>query len=178
MKRLQQLDDFSQCHAVRHRHIAEISAGNRCQAVIIAAVRPAGQRCQQLRDEIVNVDQLQFRRGVVDRDWQIVCNVVTERRHGGIVIRSAPLAEHVGEAVNQRLRTGLGGIGPQQLFAGKLCLAVFAARIAPDERGLGGTGQHYGAAVARTLQGSKQRLQRAGIAGEVFLRRFWAVYPC
>ena len=175
---MQQLDDLAQRYAVRHWYIAEISAGHRRQAVIIAAVRPAGQRCQQLRDKVVNVDQLQLRRGVVDRNRQVVRNIVAERRHGGIVIRSAPLAEHVGEAVNQRLRTGLGGIGPQQLFAGKLCLAVFAARIAPDERCLRGTGQHHGAAVARVLQCGKQYFQRAGIAGEVFLRRFWAVYPC
>ena len=149
VKRSQQLDDFAQRYAVRHRHIAEIPAGHRGQPVIIAAVRPTGQSVQQFRDQVVNVNQLQLRRRVIDRNRQVICNVVAEGSHGGIVIRAAPLAKHIGETVNQRLRTGLGGIGSQQLFAGQLCLAVFAARIAPDEGGLCGAGQHHGAAIAR-----------------------------
>ena len=176
VKRSQQLDDFAQRYAVRHRHAAEILAGNRRQPVIITAVRLTGQGVQQLRHEVVDVDQLQLRRRVIDRDRQIICNVVAEGGHGGIVIRAAPLAEHIGEAVDQRLRAGFSGVGAQPLFAGPLCLAVFAARVAPDEGGLRGAGQHHGAAVARALQCSKQRLQRAGIAGEVFLRRFRAVH--
>ena len=175
---LQQLDDFAQRYAVRHRHIAEISAGNRRQPVIVASVRPAGQGVQQLRHKVVNVDQLQLRRRIVDRNRQVVSDVVTERRHGGIVIRTTPLAEHIGKTVDQCLRAGLGGVGAQPIFAGQLCLAVFAARIAPDERGLRGAGQHHRAAVARTLQGGKQHFQGAGVAGKVFLRRFRAVHAC
>ena len=114
---VQQLNDLAQCHAVRHRHAAEIPTGNRRQPVIIAAMRLPRERRQQFRHKVVNVNQLQLRRRVIDRNRQVVSEVVTERRHGGIVIRAAPFAEYIGETVNQRLRAGLGGIGPQASFA-------------------------------------------------------------
>ena len=50
---------------------------------------------QDLVDQVINVDQIQFDCRVRDRDREVPCDVVTERRHRGIVVRAAPFTEQV-----------------------------------------------------------------------------------
>ena len=156
---VQQRDDPAQCHAVRHRHTAEALTGNRRQSVILTAVCLPGQRAQQFRDQIVDIEQLQLCCRIADRDRQIAGNIVAEGRHGRIIVRAAPFPENIGEAVNQHLRAGFGGMGAQPLFAGALGFAVRTACVTPDKRRLRRACQHHGTAVACLLQGGQQYFQ-------------------
>ena len=139
--------------------MAEALTGNRRQSVILATVCLPGQRAQQFRDQIVDIEQLQLCCRIADRDRQIAGYVVAEGRHGRIIVRAAPFPEDIGEAVDQRLRAGFGGMGAQPLLAGALGFAIRTACVTPDKRRLRRACQHHGTAVACLLQGGQQYFQ-------------------
>jgi len=68
---------------------------------------PALQCRYHFIDKVIDIEQFQFYRRVVDLNGQVVSDIVAESRHGGIVIRTTPLAEKVRETVDQHFRSGL-----------------------------------------------------------------------
>lgn len=97
---------------------------------------------QQFGDDIVDVDQPDDGRRIVDADRQAARDVVTEGGDGGVVIRSAPFAEDVGQSVEgDRCACGLG-IGEQVRFSGAFALSVGGVAV---DLGRGGEGDRDGA---------------------------------
>jgi hypothetical protein len=64
---------------------------------------------QHRRHHVVHVDQFQLPLGIVDLDRQIAGDVMAERRHHRIVVRPAPLPEHVLEPEDRHRRARVGG---------------------------------------------------------------------
>ena len=136
---------------------------------------PALQSVQQLGHQVVDIDQLQLRGRIVDLNGQIVCNVVAEGGHDAVIVGTAPLAEQVGQPVDQHLGTGLLPVVEKQLLPCQLGLAVFAACVTPLQACLHRGGQHHGAGVSAALQGVQQSAGKAEIAGHKFRRILRAV---
>ena len=138
---------------MRRRHIAIATdlGGHGCKAVKFAAVLFPFQCIQHLLHQIVDVEKLQLCTAVVDADGQIVGDVVAESRHGAVVVGAAPLAEEVGEAVDEHLRARFRGIAEKQLLPRLLAAAVVAV-VSADERRLNGRGQHHRAGVVMLFE--------------------------
>lgn len=115
------------------------------------------QRPQHLVHEVVDVEELQLHRGVVDGVGAAVGDCVAEGRHRGVVARAAPLAVEVREAVDEHGRPRALRVLPEQALSRELRLAVYGALEAAGQARLRGAGQHDGACVAVALQGVQQR---------------------
>lgn len=117
----------------------------------------AQQRPQHLVDQVVDVEELQLHRGVVDGVGAAVGDGVAEGGHGGVVARAAPLAVEVGEAVDEHRRPRAPRILPEQALPRELGLTVDRALEAARQARLRGAGEHDGAPVAVALQCLQQR---------------------
>ena len=148
-ERLQQVHYLTQSHAVRHRAVAVHAIFIRydLNAVIPASVLLADKGAYHLVHKVVDVQQLQFHRGVVDLYREVVGEVVAEGRHCRVVVRTAPLAEEVREPVDKNPRPGCGGVHEEQVLASLLAPPVLAVSEAAREGGLDRGGQHHGAGV-------------------------------
>ena len=51
--------------------------------------------------KVIDIEQFKFYRWVVDRDGEVISNVVAEGGYGGVVVGTAPFAIEVGEAIDQ-----------------------------------------------------------------------------
>ena len=149
-ERFQQVHYLSEPHAVRHRTVAvhALLIGYGVNAVIAASVFLAGKSSYHLVHKVVNVQQLQLHRGVVDPDRKAVGQVVAEGGHRRVVVRTAPLAEEVREPVDQHPRSGCGGVHQEQVLARLLAPPVLAVSEAAREGGLYRGGLHHGTGVA------------------------------
>ena len=59
------------------------------------------QGVDHLGHQVVDIEQFQLHTRVVDRDGQVVGDVVAEGGYRAVVVGSAPFAEEVREAINQ-----------------------------------------------------------------------------
>ena len=167
----QQVDDLAQGPHVGPGDVAEGVTLDALEALVVAAVFPPQQGAQHLVDEVVDVEELQLHRGVVDGVGAPVGDGVAEGRHGGVVARAAPLAVEVGEAVDEHGRPGPLGVLPEQPLPRELGLAVYGALEAAREARLTGAGEHDGARVPVALE----RLQQRGGEPEVALHELGLV---
>lgn len=131
--------------------------GSRGLAVERAVMFATLQGKDHLLDEVVDIEQLEFDRRIVDLNGQSVGDVVAERGDGRVVVGPAPFAKEVGKAVDQDLRARGGGIAEKELFAGLLALAVGMARVSAYQRRLDGAAEHHRAGVAVLSERVKQR---------------------
>ena len=96
---VKQVDNATQGDVVGDGHHTEVTI----------AVLMSRQGAYQLVDDIVDIDQIHHYRRVVDGDGQAIGDVVAESGHGTVVVGPAPLAEDIGETVDEHLGTrGLG----------------------------------------------------------------------
>ena len=148
-ERLQQVHYLSEPHMVSYRAVAvhAIFIGYGVNAVIAAPVLFAGKSAYHLVHKVVDVQQLQFHRRVVDPDRKALGQIVAEGGYRRVVVRTAPLAEEVREPVDQHPRPGCGGVHEEQVLARLLAPPVLAVSEAAREGGLDRGGQHHGAGV-------------------------------
>ena len=116
-------------------------------------------------DQIVNVQKLQLGGAVAHGDWQIICHIVAEGRHGAVVVGAAPLAEQIRETVDQHRRAGGSAVVEEQFLARKLAFAVVTLAVAAEQGRLNRAGQHDRAGVAVGFE----RVQQGGGKAEVAL---------
>ena len=142
---LQQFHDFSECDMIcgRHRAIFSLIAQYCVQSVEIAMMFPPLQSIQHFGNQVVNVEQLQLRRRVIDLNRQIIGNVATKRGDSRIVIRAAPFSEKIRKAVDQYPRSGFPSVCEKQFFSSKFGFAIIGLTVAPDQSRLNRTGNHY-----------------------------------
>ena len=162
---LQKIDDLPQRHLMGDRHIAIAAVGvrNGGKAFESAAVLLPFERIQHLLYQIVDVEKLELGIAVVDPDGQIVGDVMAEGRHGAVIVGAAPLAEEVGETIDEHFGARLARIGKEQLLPRLLAAAVVAV-VSADERRLDGRGKHHGAGVAALFERRKQLRRKTEVA--------------
>ena len=161
---VEQVDDLAQGLHVGLRDVAELVTLYPLEPLVTAAVLLAQQRAQHLVDEVVDVEELQLDRRVVDGVGAAVGDGVAEGRHGGVVARAAPLAVEVGEAVDEHGRPRALRVLPEQALPRELRLAVYGALEAAGQARLRGAGEHDGAFVAVALEGVQQRGREPEVA--------------
>ena len=157
--------------------VAAVPAQDGIDSVEPAAVLPAPEGQDHLVHQVVDVQQLQLHTGVVDLYGQTVGDVVAEGGHRAVVVRAAPLAVEVGEAVHQHLSAGLLRVLEKQLLSGSLAPSVLAVAEAAGEGGLDAGGEHDGTGVAVSFKGVKEGGGEAEVAAHELLRVLRAVDP-
>lgn len=153
---VEQVDDLAQGLHVGLRDVAELVTLYPLEALVTAAVLLAQQGAQHLVHEVVDVEELQLDRRVVDGVGAAVGDGVAEGRHGGVVARAAPLAVEVGEAVDEHRGARALGIIAEQALPRQFRLAVDRALEAAGEARLRRAGEHDGARVAVALERLEQ----------------------
>lgn len=160
----QQVDYLAQGFHVGPGDVAEPVALDALEPLVSAAVLDSEQGAQHLIDEVVDVEELELHRGVVDGVGEAVGDGVAEGRDGGVVARAAPLAVEVGKAVDEYRRAGPLGIPAEKALPRQLGLTVYGALEAAREARLRGAGEHDGARVAVALEGVQQRGREPEVA--------------
>ena len=172
---VEQVDDLAQGLHVGLRDVAELVTLYPLEALVTAAVLLAQQGAQHLVHEVVDVEELQLDRRVVDGVGAAVGDGVAEGRHGGVVARAAPLAVEVGEAVDEHGGPRALRVLPEQALPRELRLAVYGALEAAGQARLRGAGEHDGAFVAVALERVQQRGREPEVALHELELVLWAV---
>ena len=130
--------------------------GNNFQAVKLAMVLLALQGADHLFYKVIDVEQFKFYTWVVDRDGEVIGDVVAEGGYGTIIIRSAPFAIEVGETIDQNFGSRLLTILQEQVLASFLAATVLAITETACQGRLLRAGEHHGASILMGLQCVKQ----------------------
>lgn len=109
-----------------------------------------------LLDKVVDVKKFKFYTWVVDRDGEVVGDVVAEGGYGGVVVGTTPFAVEVGEAIDQDFGSRLLTILQEQVLASFLAATVLAITETASQGGLLRAGEHHGASILMGLQCVKQ----------------------
>ena len=153
----EQVDYLAQGLHVGPGDVAEPVTVDALEPLVSAAVLLSQQGAQHLVDEVVDVEELQLHRGVVDGVGAAVGDGVAEGGDGGVVARAAPLAVEVGEAVDEHRRAGPLGVLAEQALPCQLRLAVDRSLEAARKARLRGAGEHDGTLVPVALKDVQQR---------------------
>ena len=97
-------------------------------------------------NEVVDVEQFQFRAAVVDGIGLVIGYSPAEGTDGAVVLGAA-VAHEVREAVYCHFSSGFFSIGKEEFFSCFLALSVFAVSKASGKGGLDGGGKHNGTGV-------------------------------
>lgn len=163
-KAVEQVDDLAQGLHVGPGDVAEPVTVDALEALVSATVLLAEQRAQHLVDQVVDVEELQLHRGVVDGVGTSVRDGVAEGGHGGVVARATPLAVEVGEAVDEHRGARALRVLAEQALTRELRLAVDRSLEAARQARLRGAGEHDGAFVTVALEHFEQRRGETEVA--------------
>lgn len=136
----------------------------------------AVHQLDETRHHVVDIDQRDRRRRIVDLDRQIAGDVVAEGGDRRVVVRPAPLAEHVGQAEQIDGKTVLRPGRAQRLFGRQLALTVRIVALGLDRRRID-HGNGLAALVHGAADRGAQRARQVGIAGHEFLRILRTIHP-
>lgn len=114
------------------------------------------QGVDHLLDKVVDVKKFKFYTWVVDREGEVIGDVVAEGGYGTIIIRSAPFAIEVGETIDQNFGSRLLTILQEQVLASFLAATVLAITETACQGRLLRAGEHHGASILMGLQCVKQ----------------------
>lgn len=153
----EQVHDLAKGLHVGPGDVTEIITVDALEPLVSTAVLLAEQRAQHLVHEVVDVEELELRRGIVHGVGAAVGDGVAEGGHGGVVARAAPLAVEVGETVDEHRGARALGIIAEQALPRQFRLAVDRALEAAGKARLRGAGEHDGARVPVALEGIQQR---------------------
>ena len=148
----------------RHTAVAAVGTANGVDALELAVVLTALQGKQHLVDEVVDVEQFEFDGRVIHLDRQAVGDVVAECRHCRVVVRPAPLAEEIREAVDEHLCACFFRIAEEKLLACLLALPVGMTGVTAYQSGLYRAAQHHRATVAMAAERVEKRRGEAEVA--------------
>ena len=157
-ERIQQIHNLAQRSPVRRRHVAILAVLNRehAQAVEVAAVLLATEAGDYLVHKVVDVQEFQLNRRVIDLIRQVVRDGIAEGCDRGIVIRPAPLAEQVREPVHQHPGARVLAVLEEQVLPGFLAAAVLGIPETPRQRRLLAARQHHRANVLMLPEGVQE----------------------
>ena len=163
----EQIDNLSEGSLMRCRNVAILAVGFRkdFQAVEFAAVLLVLEGGEHFIYEVVDVQELELDRRVVDRVGKVIGKSVAEGCNGRIIIRPAPFAEEVRETIYQNLCSGLGSILEEEVLPCFLAASVLGVTEAAGERCLLRAGEHHRAGVTVLFKGVEQSGGEAEVAG-------------
>ena len=150
--------------------------GNDFQAIKLAMVLLALQGVDHLFYKVIDVKKLKFYTWVVDRDGEVIGDVVAEGSYGTIIIGTAPFAIEVGETIDQDFGSRLLSILQKQVLTCLLAATVLAITETACQGRLLRAGEHYGASVLMSLQGVKQSGGEAEVTLHELIIVLGAVY--
>ena len=141
MEFVKQIDYFTQCHFMCDRDNAITSTrGQNCiQAIVFTMMLTSLQSRNHFIYQIINIQQLQPCRAIIDIDRLLSCYIVTKSSHHTIIIRTAPLTEKIWETVDQDFCPRLLSILEEQLLACQLRFAIIRIPISTNQRCLNAT---------------------------------------
>ena len=180
VKLMQQFHYLAKGHLMGHHAVAISSRCRRddVESLELAMMFLAFKGIEHLIDQVVDIEQFQFHARVVDGDREVVGDVVAEGGDSAVVVRAAPFAEEVREAVYQDLHALFFAIFQEELLPCLLAAAVFRVAEAACQRGLLRGGEHDGTSVAMLLQGVEQCGGEAEVAFHELALFLGAVHPC
>ena len=124
--------------------------GHRCGAVsavlgqhsvhaVEGAVMLFSLQCvEHFLHQIVDKQHFQLHRRVVDRNGQVVCNIVAEGADRTVVVGAYPFAHQIRKTVDQNLRPGFLAVGKEQFLPCLFGKPVFRCAETPLQGGLNG----------------------------------------
>ena len=83
------------------------------------------KRIKHFFNKIINVNQLQLCARIIYLNWKIVGNIVAKCGNRRVIVRSAPLAEKIREAINQDFGACLFCIVKKEFFPSQLGFSIF-----------------------------------------------------
>lgn len=150
--------------------------GDNFQAVKLAMVLLALQGADHLFYKVIDVEQFKFYTWVVDRDGEVIGDVVAEGSYGTIIIGTAPFAIEVGETIDQDFGSRLLTILQEQVLASFLAATVLAITETACQGRLLRAGEHHGASILMGLQCVKQGGGKAEVTLHELVIVLGAVY--
>ena len=176
---MQQVHDLAQGRLVRRRHIAVAAVLHRehAQPVELAAVLLPAQAGDHLVHQVVDIQQLQLHRRVIDRIRQVIGNRVAERRDGAVVVGPAPFAEEVREAVHQHFGACVLAVLEEQILPRLLAAAVLGVPETARQRSLLARRQHHRARIPMLPQRIQQGRCEPEIPAHELSRILRPVHP-
>ena len=136
----------------------------------------SAQARDHLIHQVVDIQQLQLHRWVVDRVRQVVGHRMAERRHRAVVVGPAPFAEQVRETVHQHPGACVLAVAEEQVLARLLAAPVLAVAKAAGQRGLLTRAEHHRAGVVVPAERVQQRRGEAEIALHELGSVLWPVH--
>ena len=123
---------------------------------IRTSVRMSFHRVVHLFQKIVDEQKFQFHTGIIDRDRQVICDMMTERADRTVVFRPYPFSRKIREPIYQNRHASLGFILKKQFLARFFAEAVFRRPEPSRKRRLYGRTQHHRRLAFMLLQCLKQ----------------------
>ena len=125
--------------------------------------------------QIINVKDFHLYTAVVNLNWEIIGNIVTEGSNGTIIIRTTPLTEKVWEAVDEHFGPYFPSVLEKEVFTSFLATTIFRIAKTTSEGSLGRAREHHGTAVFMCLQCVKQDAGKTEIALHELFLILWTV---
>jgi len=135
------------------------------------------QRPYHLVDQVVDMDDIHRRRGIVHLYRHIVGHIVAEGRYRRVIVGLAPLTIEIGKSVDEHLRARLSGVSEEQLLPRLLALAVLRAGVTPFKARLHRRGQDYRSRILMLFQARQQLAGKTEIARHKFALILGPVHP-
>ena len=134
---------------VRRGHITVLAVLDRehAETVEVATVLLPLQATNHLVHQVVDVQEFELDRGVIDLVLQVISDGVAEGGDGTVVVGAAPLTEEVREAVDQDLHTIFLPVFQEQILPRLLAAAVLGVPEPARQRRLLGGRKHHRAGV-------------------------------
>ena len=76
-------------------------------------MRLALHRIPQLIHQVIDEKDFQFDGWVVDLNWQVVCNIMAERTHSGVIVGLNEFTDEIWITIDIHSRSGLGSISEE-----------------------------------------------------------------
>ena len=176
---VQQVHNLPERRPMRRGHITVLAVLDRedAETVEVTAVLLPLQASDHLVHEVVDVQEFELDRRVIDLVLEVIGNGVAEGGDGGIVIRPAPFAEEVREAVDQHLHAVFLPILQEQVLPRLLASAVLGIPEPARQRRLLAAGQHHRAGVLVLTEGIQECRCKPEIPAHELLHILRPIHP-
>ena len=137
---MQALNDIAKRRFVCHGcgTVSAILGKHRIHAVKFAVMFFALESVEHFLHEIINKKHFKLYSGIIYRNRQIVCDIITECANGAVVVRFHPLTDKVRKAVNQHFCSCFLCVREEQILSGSLRKPILGRAEAPRKCRLNG----------------------------------------
>ena len=175
---MEQINDFSKCCLVGNRAVAvpAFRVRKHLQTLEFTVMLVTLKCANHLLYKVVNVKNLQFDTRVIDGNRKVIGDIVAEGSDCTVIVRTAPFAVEIREAVNQDLHPILLSVLKEEVLPCFLASSVLAVAETACERSLSAAGEHHRGLVPVFLEGVKKGAGKTEVALHKVLRVLRTVY--